>query len=127
MRHCGRDWALRPEKKLPCAFPISEWCSERSKCTVMFAGGNRHRTQTAGVYFRKFKGCARQRSQGFQKSSEVGMRSILLCFLAVTMLGPNCHAQAANAKHKPGDLSLTAVGGQHHPLPTTNGCAEENF
>ena len=38
------------------------------------------------------------------------MRSILLCFLAVTMLGPNCHAQAANAKDKPADLSLTAVG-----------------
>ncbi len=29
---------------------------------VTFARGNRHRTQMAGVYFRKFKGCARQQS-----------------------------------------------------------------
>ncbi len=55
------------------------------------------------------------------------MRSILLCFLAAPMLGPNCHAQASSAKDKPADLSLTAVGRQHHPIPTTSSEAQEYF
>src|SRR5260221_10352988 len=127
MSHCEKDWAPRPEKKLRGAFPIPEWYCERSKFTVTFARGNRRQTQMAGVYFAKFKRCDREQSQGFQKSSEVGMRSILLCFLAATMLGPNCHAQATNAKDKPADLSLTAVGRQHHPVQTTSNEAQEYF
>src|SRR5438552_2602095 len=55
------------------------------------------------------------------------MRSILLCLLATTMLGPNCHAQAGNAKDKLADLSLTAVGRQHHPIQTTSSEAQEYF
>ena len=55
------------------------------------------------------------------------MRSILLYFLATTMLGPNCRAQATNAKDKPADLSLTAVGRQHHPIQTTSSEAQEYF
>ena len=51
------------------------------------------------------------------------MRSILLYFLAGTMLGANCQAQG----NKPADLSLTAVGRQHHPIQTKSAEAQEYF
>jgi Flp pilus assembly protein TadD len=55
------------------------------------------------------------------------MRPILLWLLVGTLLGANCAAQANKQADKPADLSLTAVGRQHHLIQTTSPEAQEYF
>ncbi|HWZ99394.1 MAG TPA: hypothetical protein VN025_16670 [Candidatus Dormibacteraeota bacterium] len=55
------------------------------------------------------------------------MRSISFCLLATILILPHCEAQSNKPTDKPADLSLTAVGRQHHPIHTSSKEAQEYF
>ena len=55
------------------------------------------------------------------------MRSIVNGLLLLLLLAPLATAQDKNQKAKPIDLSITAVGRQHHPIQTKSKEAQELF
>jgi tetratricopeptide (TPR) repeat protein len=74
-----------------------------------------------------FRICSNRHDQFFEKLSEVRMRSILLGLLAGTLLCADCKAQGNKSSGRPADLSLTAVGRQHHPIQTVSASAQDYF
>ncbi|HLK04957.1 MAG TPA: hypothetical protein VKT53_11010 [Candidatus Acidoferrum sp.] len=55
------------------------------------------------------------------------MRSIISCFIAGTLFASALVGQQKKQSEKPADLSLTAVGRQHHPIHTSNPEAQAYF
>src|SRR5579859_3606021 len=55
------------------------------------------------------------------------MRSIISCFIAGTLFASALVGQQKKQSEKPADLSLTAVGRQHHPIHTSNPEAQSYF
>jgi hypothetical protein len=63
----------------------------------------------------------------FIRKEQPAMRSIVNGLLVLLLLAPVAAAQDKNQKAKPIDLSITAVGRQHHPIHTKSKEAQEFF
>ncbi len=55
------------------------------------------------------------------------MSSFIKLSCITILCAASLHAQDKNTKPKPVDLSMTAVGRQHHPIQTTSKEAQEYF